>query len=60
MALLKGNPEALAEYRERKAKALARTAPARKRADAAKAAHNAGNRSPSALRAAGRRRTGRE
>jgi hypothetical protein len=61
MALLKGNPEALKAYRERKAKALARTAPARKRADAAKAAHNTGsNRSPSALRAAGRRRTGRE
>jgi hypothetical protein len=40
--LLKGNPEALKAYRERKAKALARTAPARKREDRAKAAHNAG------------------
>ena len=42
MALLKGNPEALAAYRKRKERALARTAPARKRAAKAKAAYNAG------------------
>jgi len=42
MALLKGNEEALASYRKVKVRALARTAPARKRADKAKAAHNAG------------------
>jgi hypothetical protein len=42
MALLKGNTEALAAYRKVKVRALARTAPARKRADRAKAAHNSG------------------
>jgi hypothetical protein len=42
MGLIKGNPEAIKAYREHKAKALAKTAPARKRADAQKAAHNAG------------------
>jgi hypothetical protein len=42
MALLKGNPEALKAHRENKAKALAKSAPARKAADKAKAAHNAG------------------
>jgi hypothetical protein len=40
--LLKGNPEALATYREHKEKARAKTARARKAADAQKAAHNAG------------------
>jgi hypothetical protein len=42
MALVKGNPEALVAYRKVKGRALARTAPARKRTDRAKAAHNAG------------------
>jgi hypothetical protein len=40
--LLKGNPEALREHQEHKAKALAKTATARKAADRRKAAHNAG------------------
>jgi hypothetical protein len=40
--LLKGNTEALATYKKGKVRALARTAPARKRADRAKAASNAG------------------
>jgi hypothetical protein len=40
--LLRDNPEALKAYQEKKAKALARTAPARKAADRKKAAHNAG------------------
>jgi hypothetical protein len=43
--LVKGNPEARAAYREHKAKALAKTAGARKAADARKAAHNAGTAS---------------
>ena len=42
MALIQGDPEAIQAYQEHKAKALAKTAPARKRADAAKAAYNAG------------------
>jgi hypothetical protein len=42
MALIKGDPEAIKAYREHKAKALAKTAPARKRADVAKANYNAG------------------
>jgi hypothetical protein len=40
--LLRDNPAALREYKERKAKALAKTATARKAADRRKAAHNAG------------------
>ena len=40
--LLKGNPEALAAYREHKRKALAKTAGARKAAAKKKAAVNAG------------------
>jgi hypothetical protein len=42
MALVKGDPEATKAYRQKKVRALARTAPARKRADKAKAASNAG------------------
>jgi hypothetical protein len=40
--LIKGNPDALKVYRERKAKALAKTADARKAAARRKAAVNAG------------------
>jgi hypothetical protein len=61
MAVLKGNPEALKAYRDRKAKALAKTAPARKLTAAQEAGvRKRASRSPSALRAAHRRRTGRE
>lgn len=40
MATIKGNPKALAEYRDRKRKALAKTADARKAEARQKAAHN--------------------
>jgi hypothetical protein len=40
--LIKGNPEAVEAHREIKSKALAKTARARRAADAQKAAHNAG------------------
>jgi hypothetical protein len=40
--LLKGNPEALATYREDKEKALAKTKRAREAESKRKAAHNAG------------------
>ena len=39
--LIKGNPEAFKAYRDRKVKALARTAKEREARDKAKAAHNA-------------------
>lgn len=40
MAMIKGDPVALAEYKEHKAKALAKTAPERKAAAATKSAAN--------------------